>query len=162
MRYESLDHQHYPALNASHGHNDVKYPRVARTLMCDLPNPIFTKSLPYLTNPPIINKIFSNPLSFIQIPCPFPLVNRTQFKDTMAPNDNFISRGIQSGVAAAGSFAGGVVDSAGKTVQNSGRGIGNSFVSPEYKPNPQLRPSILPSPNTHPPIRIPLTPSFAE
>lgn len=63
----------------------------------------------------------------------------------MAPNDNFISRGIQSGVAAAGSFAGGVVDSAGKTVQNTGRGVGNSFVCP----NLQLQPFILPSPNAH-------------
>lgn len=48
----------------------------------------------------------------------------------MAPNDNFISRGIQSGVSAVGGFAGGVVDSAGKTVQNSGRDVGNRFAFP--------------------------------
>lgn len=43
----------------------------------------------------------------------------------MPPNDNFISRTIQSGVAAAGNFAGGVVDSAGRSVQGAGQGVGS-------------------------------------
>lgn len=50
----------------------------------------------------------------------------------MAPNDNFISRAVQNGVAAAGGFAGGIVDSAGRSVQGAGRGVGNRCPPPQY------------------------------
>ena len=43
----------------------------------------------------------------------------------MAPNDNWISKTVQRGVASAGSMAGGVVDSAGKSVEGAGKGVGN-------------------------------------
>lgn len=43
----------------------------------------------------------------------------------MAPNDNFIQRGVDNAVASAGSYAGGVVDAAGKSVSGAGRNVGN-------------------------------------
>lgn len=43
----------------------------------------------------------------------------------MAPNDNFISRAVNNGVATAGGYAGGAVDAAGKSVSGAGRGVGN-------------------------------------
>lgn len=46
----------------------------------------------------------------------------------MAPNDNFISRTVQNGVATAGGYAGGVVDAAGKSVSGAGRNVGNRSV----------------------------------
>lgn len=48
---------------------------------------------------------------------------------TMAPNDNFISRAVNNGVATAGSYAGGVVDAAGKSVSGAGRGVGDRYVT---------------------------------
>ena len=46
----------------------------------------------------------------------------------MSSNDNFISRAVQSGVATAGGYAGGVVDAAGKSVSGAGRNVGNRYV----------------------------------
>ena len=43
----------------------------------------------------------------------------------MAPNDNFIQRAVNNGVASAGNYAGSVVDAAGKGVSNAGRNAGN-------------------------------------
>ncbi len=49
-----------------------------------------------------------------------------QYPDsTMAPNDNFIQRAVNNGVATAGGYAGGVVDAAGKSVSGAGRNVGN-------------------------------------
>ena len=42
----------------------------------------------------------------------------------MTSNDNFISRAVQNGVASAGNFAGGIIDSAGRGVQGAGSGVG--------------------------------------
>ena len=50
---------------------------------------------------------------------------QSQSVSTMAPNDNFISRAVQNGVATAGGYAGGVVDAAGKGVSGAGRNVGN-------------------------------------
>ena len=43
----------------------------------------------------------------------------------MSSNDNFISHAVQSGVATAGGYAGGVVDAVGKSVSGAGRNVGN-------------------------------------
>ena len=43
----------------------------------------------------------------------------------MAPNDNFIQRAVNNGVATAGDYAGGVVDAAGKGVSGAGRNVGS-------------------------------------
>lgn len=51
----------------------------------------------------------------------------------MAPNDNFISRTVQNGVATAGGYAGGVVDAAGKSVSGVGRNVGNRSASLEAR-----------------------------
>lgn len=45
----------------------------------------------------------------------------------MASNDNFISKAVQNGVSSAGNYAGGVVDSAGKSVAGAGRGLGDTY-----------------------------------
>lgn len=44
----------------------------------------------------------------------------------MAPNDNFITRNINAGIASAGSAAGSLVDGGGKSIQTSGRGLGDT------------------------------------
>lgn len=44
----------------------------------------------------------------------------------MPPNDSFISRKINAGVASAGNAAGSLVDGGGKSIQTSGRGLGDS------------------------------------
>jgi len=54
--------------------------------------------------------------------------SRSKLNLTMAPNDNFISKAVQDGVASAGSMAGGVVDSAGKSVTGAGQGVGKRSV----------------------------------
>ena len=45
----------------------------------------------------------------------------------MAPNDNFIQRAVNNGVATAGDYAGGAVDAAGKSVSGAGRNMGNRY-----------------------------------
>ena len=50
----------------------------------------------------------------------------------MASNDNFISRTVQNGVAAAGGYAGGVFDAAGKSVSGAGRNFGNRYAVKLY------------------------------
>lgn len=57
----------------------------------------------------------------------------------MPSNDNFISRTVQSGVATAGGYAGGVVDVAGKSVSGAGRNMGNrsAHTFPHPHPHPQ-------------------------
>lgn len=49
---------------------------------------------------------------------------------TMAPNENFIQRAVNNGVAIAGGYAGGVVDVVGKSVSGAGRNVGNRLLSP--------------------------------
>lgn len=44
---------------------------------------------------------------------------------TMAPNDNFIQRAVNNGVATAGTYAGDAVNAAGKTVSAAGRNAGD-------------------------------------
>lgn len=51
----------------------------------------------------------------------------------MAPNDNFIQRAVNNGVATAGGYAGGVVDAAGKGVSGAGRNVGNRY-APTHLP----------------------------
>ena len=50
----------------------------------------------------------------------------------MAPNDNFVQRAVNNGVATAGSYAGGVVDAAGKGVSSAGLSVGNRW---RFHPN---------------------------
>lgn len=65
-------------------------------------------------------------LSFFSFPTsPLDLAERTD--SPMAPNDNFIQRAVNDTVAGAGSYAGGIVDSAGKTVSGAGRNVGNRY-----------------------------------
>lgn len=132
-------------------HDDVKHPRATRepgSTAVQYPNSVYKVKIHALSH-------YSNALNLTPT-LPQSIHFDTEIRNlqpTMAPNDNFISRGIQSGVAAAGSFAGGVVDSAGKTVQSTGRGVGNSFVSPILHLIRQSEPSVLPpSPPRPPPI----------
>ena len=59
------------------------------------------------------------------LPGPRAIFQYSKLQRGMAPNDNWISKTVQSGVASAGSMAGGVVDSAGKSVEGAGKGVGN-------------------------------------
>ncbi len=68
-------------------------------------------------------------------------------------NDNWVSKTAQSYVASAGSMAGNVVDSAGKTVEGAGRGVGQRYHSPfpPFLPTCPLPPfPSLPKPPTPP------------
>jgi len=61
-------------------------------------------------------------------------------------NDNWVSKTAQSYVASAGSMAGNLVDSAGKTVEGAGRGVGQRYLSPFYPSLPTLSPHLPPFP----------------
>lgn len=73
----------------------------------------------------------------------------------MPPNDNPISRAVNSGIATAGNYAGGAVDAAGKSVSGAGRGVGKRYHPRPFFPylpttanNPPDYPSITNASNS--------------
>ena len=47
----------------------------------------------------------------------------------MPPNENFITRNINAGIASAGGAAGSLIDGGGKSIQTSGRGLGQTVTN---------------------------------